>query len=363
MNANMKNLVKMISASLFGVMLFSCSAKTEKNKEAVVPVDVYSPTAVADNGFYLSGQVVAGQSATISSRMMGYVNKVYVKIGDRVSAGQMLISISHNDISAKQGQVGAMITAARAAMNNAKKDYERYKTLHSQNSVSDKELENVALQYTSAKSNLKVAQESMKEVNANLAYSNIKAPFSGVVTQRLIDNGSMANPGSPLLVIDHAGNLEIQASVPESYVKYVNVGDNATVKIKSLGTGFTGKVIEISPSAVATGGQYMMKLSVNSQASKQLQAGMYASILFNKSVDSSDSGTISVDSSSIVHKDELTGVYTVDSNNQAVLRWIRLGRKTGERFEVLSGLTTSDRIISKAYGKLYNGAKVTISQK
>lgn len=359
-NVYMKKFVKTVPFFLFGIMLFSCSSKDSKNKEEVVSVNVYSPSMASDNGFNLSGQVVAGQSATISTRLMGYVNKVYVKVGDRVSAGQLLISIDHSDISAKQGQVTAMIMSAKAAVKNAKKDYERYSVLHSQNSVSDKELENVELQYTAARSKLKVAEESMKEVNVNMAYGSIRAPFSGQVTQRLVDDGSMANPGVPLLVIEHAGDLEIQASVPENYVKDIRLGDYAKVRVESTGLSFTAKVFEISPSSVATGGQYMMKLSIDRNYSSRLKAGMYATLSFNKNTNMSPSDIITVDSTSVVYKDQLTGVYTVDNNNRAVLRWIRLGRKTGNGYEVLSGLSANDRVISNAKGKLYNGVSVKI---
>jgi Multidrug resistance efflux pump len=173
--------------------LYSCSSsdKLEDKDKTIVKVEAYSPAQSTNEGFYLSGEVTAKQTANISTRMMGYVTKIYVKPGDKVASGQLLVSISSDDILAKRAQIQAMITEAEAAAKNAQRDYERFKTLRNQNSVSDKELENVALQNTSMNARVQMARQQMNEVNAMLSYTNIRAPFSGVVTQKMVDEGAL----------------------------------------------------------------------------------------------------------------------------------------------------------------------------
>lgn len=359
----MKTLRNTVLTIVGAVLLNSCYSDEQKNtEETVVAVEVYAPAQSTNEGFYLSGEVTAKQTANISTRMMGYVNKIYVKPGDKVSAGQLLVSISSDEILAKKAQVQAMITEAEAAAKNAQRDYDRFKTLREQNSVSDKELENVSLQNTSMNAKVQMARQQMNEVNAMLAYTNIRAPFSGVVTQKMMDEGSMANPGMPILSIEQSGELQIVASVPENYIQYVKVGDVARIELKSLGVTIDEKVSELSPSAFRTGGQYMMKLAIDAKDKENIRSGMYANILILNKIGESLSSKIMLDKNSIVHRDQLTGVYVVNDQSEANLRWVRLGKTIGNQIEILSGLSLSDKVVSKAEGKLYNGAKVSLSK-
>ncbi|MBN9300353.1 efflux RND transporter periplasmic adaptor subunit [Dysgonomonas mossii] len=344
--------------------LYSCSSsdKLEDKDKTIVKVEAYSPGQSTNEGFYLSGEVTAKQTANISTRMMGYINKIYVKPGDKVASGQLLVSISSDDILAKKGQVQAMITEAEAAAKNAQRDYERFKTLRNQNSVSDKELENVALQNTSMNAKVQMARQQMNEVNAMLSYTNIRAPFSGVVTQKMVDEGSMANPGMPILTIEQNGELQVIASIPENYIQDVKVGDVAKMELKSLGITIDGKVSELSPSAFRTGGQYSMKLAIDSKDKENIRPGMYVNILIPNKTSENITSKIMLDKSSIVYRDQLTGVYVKDDQSQANLRWIRLGKTIGNQVEVLSGLSQNDKIVSKAEGKLYNGVKVSVNK-
>lgn len=344
--------------------LYSCSSsdKLEDKDKTIVKVEAYSPGQSTNEGFYLSGEVTAKQTANISTRMMGYINKIYVKPGDKVASGQLLVSISSDDILAKKAQVQAMITEAEAAAKNAQRDYERFKTLLNQNSVSDKELENVALQNTSMNAKVQIARQQMNEVNAMLSYTNIRAPFSGVVTQKMVDEGSMANPGMPILTIEQNGELQVIASIPENYIQYVKVGDVAKMELKSLGASIDGKVSELSPSAFRTGGQYSMKLAIDTKDKENIRPGMYVNILIPNKTSENITSKIMLDKSSIVYRDQLTGVYVIDDQSQANLRWIRLGKTIGNQVEVLSGLSQNDKIVSKAEGKLYNGVKVSVNK-
>ncbi len=345
-------------------ILYSCSSsdKLEDKDKTIVKVEAYSPAQSTNEGFYLSGEVTAKQTANISTRMMGYVTKIYVKPGDKVASGQLLVSISNDDILAKKAQVQAMITEAEAAAKNAQRDYERFKTLRNQNSVSDKELENVALQNTSMNAKVQMARQQMNEVNAMLSYTNIRAPFSGVVTQKMMDEGSMANPGMPILTIEQNGELQVTASIPENYIQYVKVGDVAKMELKSLGITIDGKVSELSPSAFRTGGQYSMKLAIDTKDKENIRPGMYVNILIPNKTGENITSKIMLDKSSIVYRDQLTGVYVIDAQSQANLRWIRLGKTIGNQVEVLSGLSQNDKIVSKAEGKLYNGVKVSVNK-
>lgn len=360
----MKTLHQIILSIATASVLYSCGSSEKKSTvtENPVKVEAYSPTEATDQGIYLSGEVVANQTATISTRIMGYVNKIYVKPGDKVTAGQLLVSISSDEILAKKAQVQAMITEAEAAARNAERDYDRFKTLRQQNSVSDKELENIALQKTSMQAKVQMAKQQLNEVNAMLAYSNIKAPFSGIVTQKMMDEGSMANPGMPILTIEQNGELQVVAAVPETYIQYVKLGDAAQISIKSLDITIEGIVKELSPSAFGTGGQYSMKLAIDTKGIESIRAGMFVNVFIPAKVKLDNPGTVMLQKSSIVYRDQLTGIYVINNQNEVHLRWVRLGKTVGDQVEVLSGVKPGEQIVLKADGKLYNGTKVSISK-
>ncbi len=344
------------------IMLQACSsASDQRASEQAVQVEVYAPSENSSEGFFLSGEITAKQTASISTRMMGYIQKIHVKPGDKVASGQLLVSISNEDLMAKKAQIQAMIREAEAAAKNAQKDYERFQVLHRQNSVSDKELENVSLQNTSMQSKVEMANQQLVEINAMLSYANIRAPFAGVVTQKMADEGSMANPGMPLLMVEQNGDLQVVSSVPEDYISYVKVGDIAQVELKSLGKTIEGKVSELSPSAYRAGGQYAMKLAIDVAGNENIHAGMYVNIHMPHIDVKSNTQAVMLDQSSIVYRDQLTGVYVVNEQDEAILRWVRLGKSIADKVEVLSGLRPDERVVLRADGKMYNGVKVSVT--
>jgi len=284
-----------------------------------------------------------------------------VNIGDHVHKGQLLATISNDDMLAKRAQADAAIAQADIAIKNAQKDYNRFQALYKQQSASAKEVENVTMQYTAAKSALETARQMRNEVNAMLSYTALTAPFDGVITQRNADAGSMASPGMPIVTIERAGSFQVVASVPEGSINQLKQGQKATITINAINKTLNGNISEISTSSQATGGQYVVKINIPEAEKNGLYGGMYAnvSIPVSSGVQNS-SNIVLVPVSGIQQKDELTGLYTVSAGNTALLRWVRLGKTYGDKVEVLSGLSKNERYITSADGKLFNGAPVTI---
>ena len=165
---------------------------------------------------------------------MGFVKKVHVNVGDKVRKGQLLISINNADLQAKKGQVNAGITQAKTAFNNAEKNYNRFKNLFESKSVTQKEMDDMTANYEMAKAGLESANQMKNEINAQFAYSNITAPFSGVVTSKNIESGDMANPGMPLISIETPKEFEVIAMVPETEISQIKKGTTVSVIVKSM---------------------------------------------------------------------------------------------------------------------------------
>ncbi|SFC08126.1 RND family efflux transporter, MFP subunit [Flexibacter flexilis DSM 6793] len=365
----MKSELSIIKAqALVGVglaVLSACGSKHEQgaveyqSKLPAVPVVVGKASTTNTAGISASGQVEALQTANISTRLMGFITSIKVKVGDRVHKGQVLATISSQEISAKRAQAQAMITEAEAAVNNAQKDYDRFTTLLAQGSATPKEMENVTFQLNSAKAHLEAAKQMRNEADAMLAYATLKAPFDGIITQKMADEGNMAAPGMPLLSLEENDGYQVRVTVPESDIEQVREGATATVNIKSTGKQLKGRVTQISESSQFTGGQYAVKISLDNP--KGLYAGMYVNVNIepkqNTQAQAETEATL-VPVSSVVYRDQLTGVYTVSQKNTAMLRWVRLGKTFGDKVEVVSGLDKDESFILKADGKLANGTPV-----
>jgi RND family efflux transporter MFP subunit len=350
------------------ITLFGSSCSTSSDKAAVmekvpaIQVSVENPSVNTDNSIAVTGQIESANSANISTRVMGYITSIKVKAGDHVTKGQLLVTISNEDILAKRAQADAMISGAQASLKSAEKDYSRFTNLYNQKSATAKELDNVTLQYQAAKAGVESAKQMKAEANALLSYTNITAPFSGVVAQKLMDAGSMANPGMPILVIEQNKNLQVSAVIPETEISRIQLKSVATISIKSIDKMFTGTVTEISPSSIATGGQYVVKISVPQGAQKDLNAGMYANVnIISKDTSfPTNNEAVLIPLSAINHIGQLTALYTISSDSTALLRYVRLGKTYGNNVEILSGLNNNEPFIASADGKLYNGVPVRV---
>jgi RND family efflux transporter MFP subunit len=357
---NMKKIIAILSIS--AVFLTSCGGdkKEQITKEAAVAVKVRGVSENNNSAFITaSGKIEAENSANLSTRMMGYVTKIHVKVGQKVGAGQLLVSINNTDLQAKKAQVDASILQATAGYNNAKKDYDRFTALFKQQSASQKELDDMTARYEMAKAGLEGAKQMRNEVLAQFFYSNITAPFSGTVTNTFVKEGDMANPGMPLVSLEGATRLQVTAMVSENDINSIKKGMAVKVLVKSSNDMLTGKVSEVSGSATNTGGQYLVKVNLDKTDSSVL-SGMFVNVQFpvENKVQISKSEMVLVPESALVTQGQLKGIYTIGTGNVAILRWLRTGKTFGNQVEVLSGLSANEQYIVSAEGKLYNGALV-----
>lgn len=353
-----------VALAFASILAVSC-AKDKKetvNENPAIAVKLSGVAGASQSPFVMaSGKIEAENSANISTRIMGYISKVNVKVGQKVSAGQLLVSINNGDLQARKAQVDASVLQATAAYNNARKDYDRFVALFAQQSASQKELDDITSLYEMAKAALEGARQMRNEVQAQFSYANIAAPFAGVVTNTFVKEGDMANPGMPLVSVEGASQLQVTAMVPETDITQIKSGMVAKVLVKSSGESLVGKVSEVSLSARNTGGQYLVKVNLDKTPGTVL-SGMFVNVQFPvaNTKTSTGSANMMVPKSALVSKGQLTGIYTVGSGNTAILRWLRLGKTAGDQVAVLSGLAANEPYIVWADGKLYNGAKVKV---
>lgn len=354
------------SLSFVALLLTACGGEdpvaVQENKTPIT-VTLATPSGAVNGGIAVSGQLESKQTANISTRMMGHITKMYVQVGDRVRRGQTLVNIAAEDIQAKRMQTNAAITEAEAHVASAQKDYERFNNLYKKQSATAKELDNVTLQYNAAKARLEAARQMRNEVNAQGGYIALTAPFDGVITARMADDGDMANPGMPLLTVEQAGTLQVSTTVSETEIGALRKGAKAQVQVKAIQKNLDAVITEISPSAQMTGGQYVVKMAITGDKTG-LYSGMYVQVFIpvDKPVQANSSANVVIPAKALVHKDELVGLYTVSANNTAILRWVRTGKTVGDQVEILSGLAAGEGYVLEAASPLYNGAPLQIKK-
>lgn len=357
----MKKYNYLFTIAIVSMLLASCGNDTKpkvKDNSPAVKVQVKEVSQTNNNPILsVSGKIQSANSADLGTRVMGFVTKVHVNVGDKVTKGQSLVSINNTDLQAKSAQVNANITEATAAFNNAQKDYNRFKNLFADNSASQKELDDMTASYEMAKARLEAAKQMKNEVNAQFAYTNIKAPFSGVITSKTVEEGDMANPGQSLISIESPGNFEVMAMIPETEISQIKNGTQVNVIVKSINESILGTVTEVSSSAKNTGGQYLVKIALD-KTDVDILSGMFTTVQFPVNKKTAKE-LVLVPVEAIITNGQLSGIYTVSQSNTAILRWLRLGRTFGNQVEVLSGLSADETYIVSAEGKLYNGAKIS----
>ncbi|MGM0635916.1 MAG: efflux RND transporter periplasmic adaptor subunit [Bacteroidota bacterium] len=344
---------------LSGLLLFSACSTNDQSKSAnetdPVKVEMISPKSTVQKELHYKGKLQSSKSASLQTRGMGYVENVYVKVGDQVKQGELLVRLNSADLAAKKAQTNAKLQEIEANLKSAERDLNRYKNLRDEGSVSSKELEDMQLRYDAILAQKQAVNQQLAEVKAELNYFEIKAPFDGVVTAKNIKKGDMASPQQVLVNIEAAGVFEFTTQISERHITKFNAGDSAKIQVPSLNKTYDAHITEVSSSSVMSGGQYRVKAVLNDDK-KDLFSGMRADLSLQ--IPSEKQGVF-IPKAALIERGDLKGVYTKSKQGVALLRWVRIGEVQGDMVEILSGLSADESVVINASSKLYNGLPIT----
>ncbi len=322
--------------------------------------------ATVPDTFEAVGTVRASESAQLAAQMMGTVLAVNVREGDHVNRGQVLVVID-----AAQPQAG--LDRARAAVSGA--DHEaaaadaeyalasstmkRYQDLFDKKVVSPQEFEEVKARLQSASARREMARSGQAQAKAaltqastSLDYTRVRAPFDGVVTDKRVDPGAMATPGTPLLTVEKNGRYRLEASVDESSLRYVKSGQQTKVALDALGGELPGKVVEIVPAADPASRSFVVKVELPADA--QIRSGLFGRASFPRG----ERESLVVPRTAVVDRGQLQGVYVVGPDQIANLRYVTLGKSAGDSVEVLSGLQHGEKLVLAPGARDLGGKKI-----
>jgi len=243
--------------------------------------------------FELAGTVVSDNKKMLTSRYMGFITEVNVAEGDRVKKGKLLYVIDSKEIDSAKAQVELAIQQAILSLqmyqnqhNNMLLNVERNRRLFSKDIVSKFQLENLELGEKNLRDMIKVARKQvaqakarLKEVENQYNYLRVRAPNDGVIVQKNINEGEMAMPGMPALILTDLSRLKIATEVSEKNLKYIKIGGEVGVSIPSAGLEGVGKIASIIPGANPMTHSFKVKISFDAQG-KMIYPGLYSKISF-----------------------------------------------------------------------------------
>jgi HlyD family secretion protein len=413
-------LVTLVVAAAY--LYFSSGAKTISVAE--VKLENSGGASPADTVLSASGYVVAHHKIAVGAKVMGRVAWIGVEKGDRVQEGQVLVRLEDNEFRAQTNQAKANLASAQAgldkvrsgsrpqeklrdkaavqqaqaALKNAEADYERTEKLVRDGVSPKADLDRVTAQRDTARANLEAALQSSSMTDAGpraeeiraaeaavrqmkaaldyaetqLAATEIKAPVSGTVLQRIVERGEMVSPsafgesGARTSVVSLADltDLQIELDISQADFARLKMGQKGEIIPEAFpNLKYTGFIAEIAPEANRAKATVQIKVKVDNP-DEQLRPEMNARVNFlgedRPASQTKSSPRVLVPKTAVVRKDGATFVFVV-KNNKVEQRLIRLGTESGEFFYIFEGLSGGESVATTGADKLRDGDRVKTS--
>ena len=390
------------------LLSWGCSEKKEKEAEPVVPVQLTQVTrgsiqrvVTADGVLYPKTQ------SSIMPKISAPVRTFYVNRGDHVRQGQLLAALENKDLAAaaadskgtyEQAQAQYMtvsgatvpeevtkasqdVEAAREAVDAAKKVYESRQQLLREGAIARKLVDDANVAYVQAQSQFNIAQEHLKSVQnvskqqdvksaqgqldsakaklegaqAQLSYSEVRSPIAGVIADRPLYPGEMANTGTPLLTVMDISRVIARANVPVGQAAFLRVGGPATISQTDANIEAPGKITVVSP-AVDPSTTTVQVWVEAANPGERLRAGVTVRI---NAVAETINDTVVIPQAGILPSQEGNNVVMVVGPDMvAHERKVEVGVRQGDKVQILSGLKEGEQIVTSGGVGLQDGTKV-----
>ena len=313
------------------------------------------------------GTVRAAQTTQLASQMMGNIVAIRAHEGDRVRRGQVLAVIDDaqpranlDRATAAELAAGKEISANDSEFALAEATYKRYQNLLERKSVSPQEFDEVKARYEGARARREMARAgqaqataAMEQARAAAGYARVLAPFDGVITEKKVDVGTLASPGMPLFTLEDVRRYRLEATVNESDLRFVRMGQQVPVLIDALSDReVSAKVIEIVPAADPASRSFLVKIEL--PANSALRSGLFGRAHFVRG----ERTSLLIPRTSLVERGQLQGVYVLGQNKVATLRYITLGKPSGQQVEVLAGLQDGETVVAEPGDRELSGKRI-----
>ncbi len=357
------NKVFSISSILSIALLFiSCGNEQQVPEEVIRPVryqQIFSTGGSRMRTF--SGVVRSGTESNLSFKVPGTVQRVAVKVGDQVRAGQLLAQLDPTDYELKTKEADAARDQARAMEIQAKASYERVQALYENRNASKSELDAARAAYESAHEQDNVQKRRRDLADRQLEYAKLTAPASGAIAEVRIDENENVQTGQVVIVLTSGSRLEVDVAIPEILISQIKRGDPATVTIAALGgKNFKAAVNEVGVASTGFATTYPVTVRFQ-ETDPDIRSGMAAEVAFTFASTHSHERFV-VPPFAVGEDREGRFIFVVSPSDSglgvAQRKSVTIGELAEDGLEILDGVNDGDYLVTAGVSKLEDGQKV-----
>jgi RND family efflux transporter MFP subunit len=286
---------------------------------------------------FVPAKIVSSKEVGISTKIAGFVKGLKIDIGDVVKKGDTLLFIDKNTANQRLEQARQNIKKAKAQLENAQFNYDKFSSLYKMKAVSKKQFLDVETEYNVAKSAYKQALSALSQAETNMNYSIIKSPIDGVISEKFVDNGDLAAMNKILMKISSLKNLQVESSVGFDVFKVIK--NQKKIKVKVNDKIFIAKLTHIS--LVSNPVSKTFKIKADLACNEDIYPGEFAYLL----IESKTKKILVIDKDTLTKRGGMNGVFVVGKDNRVYFRIVVIGRRYGRDIEILSGLFPKEKVI------------------
>ena len=319
-----------------------------------------------------SGYVVARRKATLSAKILGKVVELNVEAGQNVKEGDIVARLDDSNYAAALRQARAQAVQAKAAFDNAAPIYARYRDLKLKNAISTDAVENQRGLYDAARTQYAVSLAAVALAQSNQNDTLIRAPFTGIVTDKVAQVGEVVAPAAAgggstrtgIATIVDMDSLEVEVDVAENYIERVQVDGEATIHLNAYPEwDIPGSVIAIIPTADQSKGTVKVRVAIKTK-DRRILPQMAARVSFMTAPDKTEtvqaSPRFTVPANAVQASGRTGVVYVIGSEDRIEKRDVALGPQTQQGMTILSGLSAGERLAAGDLSRLKDGDRVKI---
>ena len=307
----------------------------------------------------IPGTIEAWQETQVRARTSGYVRRWHADIGARVKAGDLLVELDTPEVDQALAAAKASVEQAKANLELARLNHERWKTLVARKTLPQFELDEREATFKARSADLLAAQANQQRYEELAGFKNLRAPYAGTITRRDVENGQLVEAGNgavaALYRLAETERLKIRVGVPQANVRSIQVGLPVDVRVPEFaGRRFAGKVARTSAAIEPASRTLLTEIELDN-ADGTLMPGLYAQVAFKLPF---EAGTVMVPTNTVRFDGKGARVATVD--DAGALHWVAvvLGRNVGTQFEILQELSVEARVVLNPSDLLTEGITV-----
>jgi RND family efflux transporter MFP subunit len=309
----------------------------------------------------LPGDVRAFEETKIYARADGYLLRWNSDIGAKVQAGQVLAEIDTPELDQELNQSRAALAQAQANVMLARSSAERWQGLLKNRAVSEQEVDEKTSALAARQADVEAAEAAVARLEKLSSFKEVRAPFAGTITRRLVDTGALIRAGgnaSALFELAQMDTLRVQVNVPQAYLRDLTVGSPVAIAVAEYpGRTFPGKVLRTSGAFDAATRTMLTEIEVPNR-NGELFPGIHVDVQLSLA---QANPPIIVPARAVIIRSEGLQVAEVDDANSIRLHKVQVGRDLGKTLEIVSGLNEGARFVINPTDTLLDGMSVRIA--